>query len=143
MALARNDKLHKLTAKFAFIDRNIRDTNTEKLIAGWGSFGDTMYCKELEHVLQNEFKTKLKKNRQAKLKKLVRYINLYLETHAFRKWLNTEYLPSSSDVSPYIAFDSELETCMGTIKELLNSKRNAIALLKQVTPFDERKQFEL
>eukprot|EP01083_Nonionella_stella_P088349 246159_1 len=144
MALARDAKVPKLTAKFAFIDRDITYNDTEKLIGEWGPLEDTIYSKELELLLRNKFNTKFRKNRYAKLKKLIRYINLYLETQEFRKWFNTEYFSSlSSADSPDIAFDAELEDNMRIIEEIMDSKPNTIALLKLVTPFDERKKFGL
>eukprot|EP01084_Bolivina_argentea_P131761 232539_1 len=156
--LARSSKIPKLTAKFAFIDRNITDTNTEKIIEEWESLEDKIYATELKKLLRTKFKKGLN---YSNLKKLIKFVNLYLETEEFSHWFNTEYLPSAGKITHSLIssnlsfseiekkqinndFKQELNEFKQEIIDLMGgNEQNANELLFEMIPFDERKIFGL
>ena len=158
--MAKRSKVPKLTAKFAFMDREVTDEDTKEVIDGWKSLQNKLYQEEVNALVQKHYKLNLKFQ---DLLDLIKYINSYLETKEFGEWFDNEYMlaegaqgaimlqhgavsSDSIDVTSCNSpnFERDQERDLKKIAKIMgDSMDDAESLLRLIgdEPFDERKKF--
>lgn len=83
-------KIRRLTAKFAFMDREVTDEETSEVIRDWEPLRDNeLYQNFVRNYIKSHYEMKLQYN---DLLNMIAAINLYLEIKEFRDWFETEYM---------------------------------------------------